>query len=28
VWLILQLIFRPGSEGPNGYDGRDFYKKN
>ena len=25
-WLTLQLFLRRGTEGPNGYDGRDFYK--
>ena len=26
IWLTLQLFLRRGTEGPNGYDGRDFYK--
>lgn len=25
-WLSLQLFLQRGTEGPNGYDGRDFYK--
>jgi len=26
IWLTLQLFFRNGTEGPNGYDGREFYQ--
>ena len=26
-WLIIQLFFRRGTVGPNGYDGRDFYRQ-
>ena len=26
AWLTLQLFLRRGTEGPNGYDGREFYK--
>ena len=25
--LAFQLLFKPGTEGPNGYDGREFYRK-
>lgn len=27
LWLIAQLLFRRGTDGPNGYDGRDFYQQ-
>lgn len=26
IWLTLQLFFRRGTDGPNGYDGREFYR--
>ena len=26
IWLVIQLLFRSGTAGPNGYDGREFYK--
>ena len=26
IWLALQLFFKPGTAGPNGYDGREFYR--
>ncbi|MGD9611941.1 MAG: DUF805 domain-containing protein [Kiritimatiellia bacterium] len=26
IWLAVQLVFRSGTAGPNGYDGREFYK--